>query len=91
MQAVETHPQIAWWRRKPTHPRSITLYLLALGILSGLLSVGFSRLVYGSTEWAHFGSGAFLSIVINGFTLSLTHHKEQVALHAAHVPPADTI
>ncbi len=88
MNAPTSPPALPWWRRKPTSPGGVVLYLAIMAIISGLISVLINRLLNSPAPWGHFGGGVVISLVLNGITLSLKHHREHAG--PATTPAIDT-
>ena len=89
MQAIEPSHSPPWWRRKPTSPLGIALFLIGMTIASGLFSVLINHLLGSSAAWGHFGGGAVMGLVINSITLSLQHHQAGSSHAPVTAPTAD--
>jgi hypothetical protein len=64
-----------WWQWQPRTRAETALYLLAMALLSGVLSIVLNGLFGGEDhQWGHFVGGALISLPINGLTLWIKRH-----------------
>ena len=70
--ALSARPK--WWQWQPKTAPETVVYLLAMALVSGVLSIALNALFGGDDQWGHFVGGALISLPINGLTLWIKRH-----------------